>query len=180
MELSPKKPKLITMMPTQKPPETVHAIKRKSHLKLNVSDFLDEKERRISKKLSQHFGSDLLDFNQKYKKNKENKIGRRTSFTLRPKIKKELLKDYKAQLKIEKKYRKLAITQNLFDSSFEESGEENEDKGLDIYISSESYFILIFDILITFFTFYLLLFNPLRLADRRNYYIYFRSFIIIL
>ena len=170
MELSPKKPKLITMMPTQKLPETVHAIKRKSHLKLNVSDFLDEKQRRISKKLSQHFGSDLLDFNQKYKKNKENKIGRRASFTLKPKIKKELLKDYKAQLKIEKKYRKLAITQNLFDSSFEESGEENEDKGLDIYISSESYFILVFDILITFFTFYLLLFNPLRLADRRNYY----------
>ena len=170
MELPPDKPKLITIMPTQKPKEAVDAIKMKSHSKLNVSDMLDEKQRRISKKLSLHFGSDLLDFNQKNKKNKVSNIGRRGSFTLKPKIKTALLKDYKAQLKIEKKYRKLAITQNLFDSSFEESGEENEDEVLDIYISSESYFILIFDILITFFTFYLLLFNPLRLAERRNYF----------
>ena len=170
MELSPDKPKLITMMPTKKHIEVTHTTKRKSHLKLNLSDYLDDKQRRISKKLSQHFGSDLLDFVQKKKKNKDSNYSRRTSFVVKSKIKKVLLKDYKAQLKIEKKYRKLAITQNLFDSSFEESGEENEDEGLDIYISSESYFILAFDILITFFTFYLLFFNPLRLAERKKYY----------
>ena len=171
MELSsPDNPKLITMMPTRKPTEEVHTIKRKSPTKMNVSDFLDEKKKRISKKLSQHFGSDLLDFNSSSKKNKEPKYGRRASFTLKPKIKKELLKEYKQQLRMEKKYRKLVITQNLFDSSFEESGEENDDVGLEIYISSESYFILVFDIFITFFTFYLLFCIPLRLAERKNYY----------
>jgi hypothetical protein len=171
MELSsPDNPKLITMMPTRKPTEEVHTTKRKSPIKMNVSDFLDEKKKRISKKLSQHFGSDLLDFNSSSKKNKEPKYGRRASFTLKPKIKKELLKEYKQQLRMEKKYRKLVITQNLFDSSFEESGEENDDVGLEIYISSESYFILVFDIFITFFTFYLLFCIPLRLAERKNYY----------
>ena len=179
MELSPEKPKLITIMPQQKVPETVQVIKRKGHIKLNVSDYLGEKEKRISKKLSMHFGSDLLDFHSNSKKNKEVKYGRRGSFTFKPKIKKELLKDYKAQLKIEKKYRKLNITQNLSDSSFEESGEENEDIGLDIYISSESYFILVFDIFITFFTFYFLLFIPLKIADRKNYYTEQNKIIII-
>ena len=133
MELSPDKPKLTTIMPTKKPPDAVHTTKRKSHLKQNLSDFLDDKQKRISKKLSQHFGNDLIDFNHNKKKNKDAKYVRRSSFFLRPQIKKVLLKDYKAQLKIEKKYRKLVITQNLFDSSFEESGEENEDEGLDIY-----------------------------------------------
>ena len=50
MELSsPDNPKLITMMPTRKPTEEVHTIKRKSPTKMNVSDFLDEKKKESQK-----------------------------------------------------------------------------------------------------------------------------------
>ena len=57
--------------------------------------------------------------------------------------------------------------QNLIDSSQDESGEE--DVGLELYISSESYFILFFDIIMTIFTFYLLFFIPIKLAQRKTY-----------
>jgi len=56
---------------------------------------------------------------------------------------------------------------NLIDSSQDESGEE--DVGLELYISSESYFILFFDIIMTIFIFYLLFFIPIKLAQRKTY-----------
>ena len=117
MELSsPDNPKLITMMPTRKPTEEVHTTKRKSPIKMNVSDFLDEKKKRISKKLSDHFGDLILNFNEKNDSNKKESYIRRGSFITRPKIKKELLKEYKEQIKLEKKYRKLKIIDNFYDS----------------------------------------------------------------
>ena len=96
---------------------------------------------------------------------------RRSSFITRPKIKKELLKEYKEQIKLEKKYRKLKIIENLYDSSEEESEKEDQNISLELYIDSESHFIFIFDLLIVFFTFYILIYIPLNLAERKNYII---------
>ena len=63
-----------------------------------------------------------------------------------------MLKEYKQQIKLEKKYRKIKITQNLSDSSEEESCEEGQNNGLELYISSESTFIFIFKFIKNFFS----------------------------
>ena len=70
------------------------------------------------------------------------------------------MKDYKKAKKLEKKYRKIKIISNLVDSfqSSEESNEEDGIIGYNFYISSDSYFIFIFDSLLLFFSlFYILL-----------------------
>ena len=91
------------------------------------------------------------------------------TFTLNPKIRKKLLKEYKHEKKKEKKYRKLKIIQNLIDSSqsSEESSEEDGNIGLNFYISSESFFILIFDALILLFSLFSVIYIPLNLAERK-------------
>ena len=102
-------------------------------------------------------------------KSDENKHN--TTYTLNPKVKKLLLKDYKQDIKREKKYRKIKIINNLNDSSqsSEESSEENENIGLNFYISSESNFIFIFDSILLFFSLFCIIFIPLDLAERIYY-----------
>ena len=170
MDISPGKKKFDTIFPNNKNHKQAK-IARKSNKKHNISfDILENKEK-VTKKLSHKFHLDeLININIEQqinkKTNKKNSV-RRSSFAFRPQIKKKLLRDYKDQIKREKKYRKLIIMQNLIDSSQDESGEE--DVGLELYISSESYFILFFDIIMTIFTFYLLFFIPIKLAQRKTY-----------
>ena len=166
----PQKNNINTILPHNKNSEKAQSNKRKSSHKLNASDFLVNKKK-VMKKMSKKF-TDLINLNEKNTNNISNKpkIIRRGSFTLRNHIKNNLLKEYKDQLRMEKKYRKIIITNNLSDSMEEESAEEDENTGLKIYISSESTFILIFDIIMIFFSFYLLLFIPLCRAERKNYY----------
>ena len=180
MELPQQTQKMVTVMPQHKKiQENLHIQKHKSSHKLNVSDYVVEKKKQLSKKLSQKFGDLIFDINQKNKSNKKESYVRRGSFVTRPKIKKELLKEYKEQLRIEKKYRKLQIIQNLYDSSEDESEKEEQNVSAELYIDSESYFILIFDILIVFFTFYILFFIPLKLAERKNYIIEEKTIFIV-
>ena len=170
MDISPGKKKFDTIFPNNKNHKQAK-IARKSNKKHNISfDILENKEK-VTKKLSHKFHLDeLININIEQqinkKTNKKNSV-RRSSFAFRPQIKKKLLRDYKDQIKREKKYRKLIIMQNIIDSSQDESGEE--DVGLELYISSESYFILFFDIIMTIFTFYLLFFIPIKLAQRKTY-----------
>ena len=170
MDISPGKKKFDTIIHNNKNHKQTK-IARKPNKKLNISyDILENKEK-VTKKLSHKFHLDeLININIEQqinkKTNKKNSV-RRSSFAFRPQIKKKLLRDYKDQIKREKKYRKLIIMQNLIDSSQDESGEE--DVGLELYISSESYFILFFDIIMTIFTFYLLFFIPIKLAQRKTY-----------
>ena len=144
---------------------------QKSNNKLNISDYISVNKKRLSKKLSQKFGDIILNLNDKNDSNNKNTYTRKGSFVARPKIKRALLKEYEEQIKLEKKFRKLKIIQNLYDSSEEDSEEEDQNKKLELYIDSESYFILIFDILVAFYTFYILLFIPLNLTERKNYII---------
>ena len=168
MDISPGKKKFDTILPNNQNHKPAK-IARKTNKKLNISyDILENKEK-VTKKLSHKFHLDeLINIEQQINKktNKKNSV-RRSSFAFRPQIKKKLLRDYKDQIKREKKYRKLIIMMNLIDSSQDESGEE--DVGLELYISSESYFILFFDIIMTIFTFYLLFFIPIKLAQRKTY-----------
>ena len=172
MDLPQHNQKLITIMPENKKinnNDNALMLKKKSNNKLNISDYITVNKKRLTKKLSQKYGDLPLNLNEKNNKDKKEILARVGSFNKKPKIKKELLKEYNEQLKIEKKFRKLKIIQNLYDSSEDESAEEDENVNLELYIDSESYFILIFDILIGFFTFYILLFIPINLAERKNY-----------
>ena len=94
-----------------------------------------------------------------------------TTFTINPKIKKILLKDYKHTKKKEKKYRKIRIIPNLIDSSqsSEESSEDDGNIGVNIFIPNDSYFILIFDSLLLFFSLFSVLFIPLHLTERKYF-----------
>ena len=170
MDISPGKMKLNTVFPHHKNLKKTK-ISRRSNKMLNISDDILDNEKKISKKLSHKFNLDeLIDIEQRIYKNINNKNeGNRSFSTIRPQIKKELLKDYKEQIKREKKFRKLIILPNLTDSSQDESGEEDENLGLELYISSESYFIFFFDIIIAIFTFYLIFFIPINLAQRKTY-----------
>ena len=140
MDISPGKMKLNTVFPHHKNLKKTK-ISRRSNKMLNISDDILDNEKKISKKLSHKFNLDeLIDIEQRINKNINNKNeGNRSFSTIRPQIKKELLKDYKEQIKREKKFRKLIILPNLTDSSQDESGEEDENLGLELYISSESY-----------------------------------------
>ena len=170
MDISPGKMKLNTVFPHHKNLKKTK-ISRRSNKMLNISDDILDNEKKISKKLSHKFNLDeLIDIEQRINKNNNNKNeGNRSFSTIIPQIKKELLKDYKEQIKREKKFRKLIILPNLTDSSQDESGEEDENLGLELYISSESYFIFFFDIIIAIFTFYLIFFIPINLAQRKTY-----------
>ena len=145
MDIFPGKMKLNTVFPRHKNLKKTK-ISRRSNKMLNISDDILDNEKKISKKLSHKFNLDeLIDIEQRINKNINNKNeGNRSFSTIRPQIKKELLKDYKEQIKREKKFRKLIILPNLTDSSQDESGEEDENLGLELYISSESYFIFFF------------------------------------
>ena len=172
MDILQGRPKLTTVLPVPNNTGHINIIKKKSYHKLNISDYINEKQKKLSKKYSQKFDlEDLVNISKKNINENKRRYGRRSSYNYNAEIKKELLKDYREQIKKEKKYRKLKIIENLSDSSYDESGEEDKDIGLEIYISSESNFILIFDILIIFFTFYLFLFIPIKLAQRKYYYI---------
>ena len=66
MELPQKNQKLIKVMPHRKKiQENSHMMKHKPNQKLNVSDYIVEKKKKLSKKLSQHFGDLLINFNEK-------------------------------------------------------------------------------------------------------------------
>ena len=164
MDFHVEKRNLNTMMPNLMKKDKYNLEKQKTNHRLNISDYFLIKKKRKSKK-----HTELMNLYEKNIINKDT-FHRRSSFNYRPQIRKVLLKEYKEQIKMEKKYRKIKLTNNLSDSIEDESGEEDENIGLEIYISSESIFILIFDILITFFTFYSLLFIPLNRAERKNYY----------
>ena len=94
-----------------------------------------------------------------------------TTFTLNPKIRKKLLKDYKQRKNNEKKFRKLKIINNLNDSlqSSEESNDEDGNMKFNFYISSESYFILTFDILLLYFSLFSIIFIPLDIAEKKYF-----------
>ena len=171
MELPQQKQKLKTIIPHHnKAHDNIHIMKHKSSHKLNISDYIVEKKKRLPEKLSQKFGDLILDLNKKHESNIKESYIRRSSYINKPKIKKVLLKDYKEQIRREKKYRKLKIIENLYDSSEDDSADEDQNIGLELYINSESNFILGFDILMVFFTFYLLIFIPTNLAERKNYF----------
>ena len=171
MELPQQKQKLKTIIPHHnKAHDNSHIMKHKSSHKLNISDYIVEKRKRLPEKLSQKFGDLILDLNKKHESNIKESYIRRSSYINKPKIKKVLLKDYKEQIRREKKYRKLKIIENLYDSSEDDSADEDQNIGLELYINSESNFILGFDILMVFFTFYLLIFIPTNLAERKNYF----------
>ena len=170
MEFPHQNQKLITITTHHKKAHNnSHILRHKSSHKLNISDFTIEKQKRLSKRISKKFGDSILNFNELNMQNKKESHAQNISFTKKPKIKKVLLKEYKEQIKLEKKFRELKIVQNLYDSSEEESEKEDQNVKLELYIDSESYFILIFDILIAFFTFYISLYIPLNLAERKNY-----------
>ena len=94
-----------------------------------------------------------------------------TTFTLNPQIKKKLLKDYKLEKNKEKKYRKLKIIRNLSDSSqsSEESNDEDGKMRYNFYISSESYFILAYDIILLYFSIFSVIYIPLNIAEKKYY-----------
>ena len=94
-----------------------------------------------------------------------------TTFTLNPQIKKKLLKDYKLEKNKEKKYRKLKIIGNLSDSSqsSEESNDEDGNMRYNFYISSESYFILVYDIILLYFSIFSVIYIPLNIAEKKYY-----------
>ena len=94
-----------------------------------------------------------------------------TTFSHNPKIKQKLLKEYNEAQKNEKKFRKIKIIDNLYDSldDNEELTDEEDNDGLKLYIPSDSIFIFIFDLLIIFFSFYTLLVIPLDLAKAKFY-----------
>ena len=178
MDIHLEQPKLVTVIPQQKTDINSHASKHKSINKINVSDYIVQKKKKLSKKLTKQFG-DIINFKEKKNNNKDTKYTRKSSFTIKSRIKKDLLKEYKQQIKLEKKYRKIKITQNLSDSSEEESCEEGQNNGLELYISSESTFIFIFDILIAFSSFYLIFFIPLYRAERKHYFIEEKTIYVI-
>ena len=101
-----------------------------------------------------------------FKENKQN-----ITFSIKPNIKQKLLKEYKEIQRLENKYRKIKIISNLYDSleDNEEASDDEENNGSNCYLSSESKFIFIYDIVLTFFTFYSLIIIPISLA-RRKYY----------
>ena len=104
------------------------------------------------------------DNNENNENNDNNPINK--TFVPKTEIKKKLLKEYNEYQKFEKKYRKIKITSQLYDSMVdnEESAEESEDDGTNFYLAVDSSFIFIYDMLLIFFTFYTLMFIPISLA----------------
>ena len=172
MDLHNKSKKFNTVLPinNKKIEHEKETKKKPKHSnKLNISDFLPDRKKKLSKKFSQKFNFDFIEENKKIPT--KNYFNRRASFMNVAHIKQVLLKDYKDEIKKEKKFRKLKIIENLSDSE-DESDEEEQNAELELYISSESNFILIFDIILTLFTFYFLFFVPVNLIERKkNYYV---------
>ena len=157
-----------TMIKTKSNPKTIPDKNVKRHL---------SNKKRFSLVFDSSFNARVKRFESLININKDNMINNayedmhNTTFTLNPKIKKKLLKDYKHEKKKEKKYRKIKIIPNLNDSSqsSEQSSEEDGIIGLSFYIPSESYFILIFDSLLLFFSLFSVIIIPLNLAERKYY-----------
>ena len=104
MELPQQKQKLKMIIPHHnKAHDNSHIMKHKSSHKLNISDYIVEKKKRLPEKLSQKFGDLILDLNKKHESNIKESYIRRSSYINKPKIKKVLLKDYKEQIRREKK-----------------------------------------------------------------------------
>ena len=94
------------------------------------------------------------------------------TFYINLKIKKKLLKDYKEDIKAEKKNRKLKKTKNLddsFDDNEECSSDEEENIRYNFYISSDSNFIFFFDLLLIILSLYNSFCIPLSLAKRKYF-----------
>ena len=91
------------------------------------------------------------------------------TFSANPGIENKLRKEYNGIHKNEKKHRKIKITTNLYDSfeDNEESNEDDEDDGFSLYISSDSIFIFIFDLLLMICSFYSIFFIPIDLAKKK-------------
>ena len=104
MDMLPQKFNINTALPQNQISEKAESNKHKSSHKLNVSDYFVNKKK-VMKKLSQKF-TDLIIFDNKKVTNNKEKYSRRSSFTFRPQIKKELLKDYKEQIKMKKNIEK--------------------------------------------------------------------------
>ena len=114
------------------------------------------------------------------------------SFYLNLKIKKKLLKDYKEDIKAEKKYRRIKKIKNLddsFDDNEECSSDEEENIRYNFYISSDSKFIFFFDLLLIILSFYVSFSIPLSLAKKKYFcekelisisLVYFTEFVFII
>ena len=168
--MSPINPKIKILIPSKEKQDKRGSAKHKVGNRLNISDFLVQKKKKLSKNISQKFG-DIINANGNTNRKSSEDFIRKVSFIPKSQIKKDFLKDYKEQKKAEKKYRKIKITKNLSDSSEEESEENDENIKLELYISSESHFILFFDIILALCTFYVLFHFPINRAERKNYVI---------
>lgn len=140
--------------------------KRKSHnimKKIFPSTLIIDK---TSNQLFKTLMNSEIDNNISNEDNKQN-----ITFSIKAKTKEKLLKDYKEFQKNEKKFRKIKIIKNLYDSldDNEESTDDEENDGLKLYIPLDSFFIFIFDLLLIFFSLYTLLFIPLDLAGAKFY-----------
>ena len=94
------------------------------------------------------------------------------TFYINLKIKKKLLKDYKEDIKAEKKYRKIKKIKNLddsFDDNEENSSDEEENIRYNFYISSDSNFIFFFDLLLIILSLYISFSIPLSLAIKKYF-----------
>ena len=92
------------------------------------------------------------------------------TFSANSGIKHKLLKEYNEMKKIEKKYRRIKKRTILYDS-FEDNEDSSDDdeNNVNFYISSDSIFIFIFDLLLIFFSFYAIFFVPLELAQKKYF-----------
>ena len=159
------KPKYKTMIKTKSIPKKQsnnHLKRHSSHKSVILDSSLSTKVKRFESLININDDNIILN---------KSDVKHNATFTLNPKIKKKLLRDYTKDKKKERKYRKIKIRPNLIDSSqdSEESSEEDGDIGINFYISSESLFIFIFDCLLLFFSLFSVVFIPLNLAERKYF-----------
>ena len=105
MDLHNKSKKFNTVLPlnNKKIEHEKETKKKPKHSnKLNISDFLPDRKKKLSKKFSQKFNFDFIEENKKIPT--KNYFNRRASFMNVAHIKQVLLKDYKDEIKKEKKF----------------------------------------------------------------------------
>ena len=156
---------------TQINSETLHKIKQRKTKKFGL--YKNYSNTTIIKNNTDLFKSLITNINDKdFDDNPINNCDKQnTTFSAKPKIKKKLLKEYNELQKMEKKYRKIKLTSQLYDSldDNEESENESENDGTNFYLSTDSTFIFVYDIVLIFFTFYTLMFIPINLAKRKYF-----------
>ena len=143
----------------------------KKHKKKNIYKLNQKKypSTALVKKNSNNIFESLINIekdDEEIDNDKQNK-----TFSINSKIKQKLLKEYNEEQKFEKKYRRIQVISNLYDSldDNEDITDEEENTGLNFYISSDSTLIFIFDFILIIFSFYNLFFIPLSLAGKKYY-----------